>query len=236
MNRPYVICHMLISIDGKVTGDFLYKEACKIPCDEYYRINRELCGDAYACGRVTMDGSFAHGFKPDLSMFKGEKQRRDHYVADKEARFFAVSFDRRGKLGWQSNKIIDEDPGYGNAHIIEVMCENADDEYISYLKSIGVSYVFAGKDEMDISSALALLKEKFGISKLLLEGGSIINGAFLQADVIDELSLVLVPIVADKNDKSLFYNADYKEFEFISAQRLEGGALWLRFKKKNIQL
>ena len=26
MTRPYVICHMVMSIDGKVTGDFLYSK------------------------------------------------------------------------------------------------------------------------------------------------------------------------------------------------------------------
>lgn len=232
MERPYVICHMLISIDGKVTGDFLSEEICRIPCDEYYRINRELNGDAYACGRVTMDGSFAHGFEPDLSQFRGISQTREDYVADKEAKFFAVSFDRRGRLGWQGGKIIDEDPGYGDAHIIEVMCENVTDEYISYLKSIGVSYIFAGKAEMDIKSALVKLKEKFGINKLLLEGGSIINGAFLQADAVDELSLVLVPVVADKKDKPLFMDSDFKQFRLISTQSLDGGALWLRFARR----
>ncbi len=28
MNRPYIICHMMTSIDGKVTGDFLFRDEC----------------------------------------------------------------------------------------------------------------------------------------------------------------------------------------------------------------
>ena len=28
MNRPYIICHMVTSIDGKVTGDFLFQPEC----------------------------------------------------------------------------------------------------------------------------------------------------------------------------------------------------------------
>lgn len=29
MTRPYVICHMLMSIDGKITGDFHFREECQ---------------------------------------------------------------------------------------------------------------------------------------------------------------------------------------------------------------
>ena len=28
INRPYIICHMMTSIDGKVTGDFLFRDEC----------------------------------------------------------------------------------------------------------------------------------------------------------------------------------------------------------------
>lgn len=42
----------------------------------------------------------------------------------------------------------------------------------------GVSYIFAGKNDIDIKLALNKLYSIFGIKKLLLEGGSVINGAF----------------------------------------------------------
>ena len=35
MKKPYIICHMMISIDGKITGDFFsYKESQQ--AGEYY--------------------------------------------------------------------------------------------------------------------------------------------------------------------------------------------------------
>ena len=61
--RPYVICHMMTSIDGKVTGDFLYTEKGTEVSEIYYEINRQLKGDAFACGRVTMEaGQQYHHF------------------------------------------------------------------------------------------------------------------------------------------------------------------------------
>ena len=44
MNRPYVICHMLSSIDGKVTGEFLFlpnKIFCRF-VDFYQKKNRSI--------------------------------------------------------------------------------------------------------------------------------------------------------------------------------------------------
>ena len=154
MDRPYVICHMGISLDGKVTGRFLDLPQCADAIEAYFQVNRNYEGDAFACGRVTMESSFTQGFQPDLSAFRGRSVLPMDYVADEEATFFAVAFDRRGRLGWQSGRIVDDDPGYGGAHIIEVLCEGASPEYLSYLQSIGVSYIFAGEEDGDIHNKL----------------------------------------------------------------------------------
>ena len=201
--RPYVICHMMTSIDGKVTGDFLYSEKGIEVSETYYEINRQLKGDAFACGRVTMESSFTNGFKPDLSAFVNAEIPDGDYIAMKH-NYYAVSFDTNGKVGWTDGKIHDDDEGYNDCHIIEVLSENTPKEMLAYYRSIGVSYIFAGGNNIDIKIALNKLYSIFGIKKLLLEGGSIINGAFLRAGAVDELSLLTAPIVADKNDKSLF--------------------------------
>lgn len=229
MDRPYVICHMLTSIDGKVTGDFLSHDYCEKAIDAYYQINRDLKADAFACGRVTMEDSFTNHKKVALSRYKSRKVPRVDFVAMKAKRY-AVAFDRYGKLGWTSSTIIDEDPGYGGAHIIEVLLENVSDAYLAYLKTIKVSYIFAGKDEMDVSLALKKLKDLFGIKKLLLEGGSIIDGAFLKENLVDELSLVVTPIVADASSKPLFDAANMQTFSLLELKYLKDSSVYLRYK------
>lgn len=229
MNRPYVICHMTTSIDGKVTGDFLNSAEAAPAVDAYYEINRDFRADAYACGRITMEGSFTGGWMPDLSEFSGTTLPREDYVADPSASFFAVSFDRRGRLGWKSAYIEDEDPGYGGAHIIEVLCEEAPDAYLAYLRKTGISYIFAGKGEMDIPAALGKLKSLFGIDRLLLEGGSILNGAFQRAGMIDELSLVIAPVTATPEDKPLFGDAPSRAYVHNGSRALEKGVIHLNY-------
>lgn len=227
--RPYIICHMTTSVDGKVTGDFLSRSDTQDAIDQYYRINRDLKCDGYICGRVTMEGSFMGGFFPDLTKFDGAEVPDGAFVAEKNG-FYAVAFDRQGRLGWQSGRIEDSDPGYGDAHIIEVL-NVADKRYLAYLRHIGVSYIFAEKDgEMDIEYALLKLWELFGIRKLLLEGGSIINGAFLQSGCVDELSLVVAPVTADESSLPLFSQGTSCGADLISVEKLDQNILYLRYK------
>lgn len=229
MERPYIICHMTTSIDGKVTGKFLNTPECKKAVDLYYQLNRDYKADAYACGRVTMEGSFTGGWYPDLSEYVPAYSPMD-YLVDDIGSFFAVAFDPRGVLGWQSNTIIDDDPGYGGAQIIEVLTHQVSARYLTYLQSMDIPYIFAGDTEIDIEEALFKLKTYFGINKLLLEGGSILNGAFQRAGVIDELSLVVAPIVAEAEDKPLFMDSTLENYT-LEDVRYQNGALWLNYRR-----
>jgi len=232
MERPYIICHMTMSLDGKVTGDFLTTPEAAAATEVYYQLNRDYQADAFACGRVTMEGSFTGGWYPELEALTDEPAERVDYAADSDARYFAVAFDRRGRLGWRESCIRDEDTGYDNAHIIEVLCEDAPDAYLAYLRSIGVSYIFAGKRELDMALALRKLKERFGIETLLLEGGSIINGAFARAGVIDELSLVVAPVLAAAEDKPLFENGRPDSWTLRESKDCGQSVLWLDYVRK----
>ena len=231
-DRPWVICHMSMSLDGKVTGDFLHLPDCGAASQVYYRIHREYGASAFACGRVTMEESFTSGFRPDLSRFDGTVTPPMDHVADDRASFFAVAFDRHGSLGWKTSHIKDEDPGYDGAHIVEVLCESTPQACLSYLQSVGVSYVFAGKDHIDLPLALHKLRDIFGIRRLLLEGGSLLNGSFLREDLVDELSLVMMPVTAAGNDRSVFHESVVTSFCLDRVQALEGGTAWLRYLRK----
>lgn len=228
---------MVTSLDGKVTGDFLSQLECESACAIYYDINRNLKSNGFICGRITMEGSFTGGYYPDLSKYEPAKfpsgQKTD-FIPDGMTGFYAVAFDPKGKLGWKSNRIIDpdSDPGYDGAQIIEVLTEQADDRYLSYLTDMEIPFVIAGETEIDVNLALFKLKNIIGANTLLLEGGSIINGSFQRADVIDELSLVTAPIVADKNGKPLFMSSTAQNFELVKAETCSGNLI-LNYKRKS---
>ena len=233
MNRPHIICHMVTSIDGKVTGDFLSRPECEKATDIYYELNREYNKNdtsGFICGRVTMESSFTGGWYPDLTKYQ-PIENKDDFIPDNLSGFYAVSFDPKGKLGWKSNKIIDEDPGYGDAQIIEILTEQADSRYLAYLQSMEIPYIFAGEKEIDVKIALEKLKTLMGINSVLLEGGCIVNGYFQRADVIDELSLVVAPIVADAEDKPLFMDSTLSEFKLKEIKQHDD-IVWMNYIRK----
>ncbi len=231
MERAYVICHMMTSIDGKVTGDFLFQPGGIEASDVYYEINREYKKDAFACGRVTMQGSFCGDGRVELS--DCERFGKEDYITEDKCGFYAISFDPHGRCGWKGGYIVDPDgdEGYDGAQIVEVLSEDVDERYLGYLRNLGISYIFAGKEEIDIHIALYKLKEMFGIETLLLEGGSILDGAFMEAGVVDEISIVVAPLVANTVDKPLFMKSEMTRFELKDVKRYDKGIVWLNYKK-----
>ena len=58
----------------------------------------------------------------------------------------------------------------------------------------GVSYLFAGEERLNCTLLLEKLHRLFGINKLMLAGGGIVNGSFLAENLVDELSIVIAPV------------------------------------------
>lgn len=234
MNRPYIICHMTISLDGKVTGEHLTRAEHSPVSEIYYELNRNFKADGYACGRITMEGSFSGGWYPDLSQYpevRHDMDMKPDFMVDDLCGFYAVAFDPHGRLGWKSNRIIDPDgdPGYDNAQIIEVLTEQVDPRYLGYLEAMEIPYIFAGETEIDVELALFKLKHIVGINTLLLEGGSTLNGAFQRAGVIDELSLVVDPVIGGEG-KPLCADSKTEDYTLSQIEN-HNGILWLNYKK-----
>lgn len=237
MDRPYIICHMAMSLDGKVTGDFLGKSEYGKFIEDYYRIHREYGADGFLCGRVTMEGSFPQS-SVTTQEYDGPPIARKDYIAEKAA-FYAVAIDPKGKIWWSNRTISDPDEGYDGAHIIEVLTESVPDAFLAHLRNKGVSYIFGGKTELDLALVLKKLKDLFGIEKLLLEGGGIVNGSFLEEDLIDEISLVVIPAAeCNENAIPLFKTGKYgaktvlaKPFHLKETKRLNDDGLWLIYSK-----
>lgn len=236
MNKPHIICHMVMSVNGKVTGSFLENEQYSELLNKYFDIHKEFEADAFMCGRTTFESSFPQLTAP--TTYDGSRIERVDFVGEK-ADFYAVAIDTKGKLVWEQNHLVDEDEGYNGARIIEVLTENVSDSFLAHLREKNISYIFAGQEILDVKLAVQKLYELFGIERLLLEGGGIINGSFLEADMIDELSLVVVPAIETSSDAVLLfetgrYGNDALEgtnFQEKEVHRLQDGGLWLQFLK-----
>lgn len=185
MNKPYVICHMGSTIDGRIIGEHWGDSADKYG-SLYEDCHNTFNSQAWMVGRVTMEKDFTEGKKPKL--IKAAKSiKREAFIADKNATSFAIAVDPLGKLGWDENE-IDGD------HVIEILSETVSDEYLQYLQRKKMSYIFAGEKNLDFYLALTQLHDLFDIRTLMLEGGGNINGSLLNAGLIDEVSLLVLPL------------------------------------------
>lgn len=121
-------------------------------------------------------------------------------------------------------------------HVVAVLQENVSNQYIAHLRQAGVSYIFAGKDRLDLPLAVQKMKAQFGIETMLLSGGGIVDMAFLQAGLIDEISLVIPPVIdGGLNLASAFDDSPFAgqhspvALRLIDVQRIEEDGLWLRY-------
>ncbi|MBE9605774.1 RibD family protein [Acetobacteraceae bacterium H6797] len=237
MNRPRIICHMLTALDGKITGPYMDTGAIKGPAEAYERTNSLYHPQAWLCGRVTTDENFTHYRKPALDENAPPVPDGD-YVAVKGAEMHYVSVDASGRIGWETNTLEYKDRP--PAHIIEVLSEKASNAYRDFLRKKGISYIIAGKEQLDCKVAAEKLKALFNIDTLMLSGGGFINWSFLQAGLVDELSLVIAPLADGENDtvtlfeKSAHLSASAPvEFALKSVEKAEGDSIWLRYSVKN---
>lgn len=92
-----------------------------------------------------------------------------------------------------------------------------------------IPYIFAGETEIDIELALFRLKNIIGINTLLLEGSSIPNGAFQRAGVIDELSLVVDPVIGGEG-KPLCMDSRVEEYRLAEIKNYNG-ILWMNYRR-----
>ena len=229
-DRPYIICHMAVTIDGKVTGDFFYKH----DVTDYFIVGDEFNADAFCCGKNTFQESY--GKDLDLSIYKNKnKNGLKDFIVKENSKKFLICFDRKGSINWPFNLLP---PGpttskkFENAHVVIVLTEKANEDYLSFLQDKKISYIIAGKEDTDLKLALKKIKELLGVNFLLLEGGSIINGSFQREKFVDEISVVLVPSVEDKSSKPLFYDSVFEEYELKDVKKLKNSNLWITYKKK----
>jgi riboflavin biosynthesis pyrimidine reductase len=225
--KPYVICHMVASVDGRILSSRWRPEG--VGTGLFERLHERLGGDAWLVGRVTGQEYAKAEAYPN---YTDQTHLREPWFARRNADAWGVVLDAHGKIAWAR-------PEIGGDPIVAVLTEQVSDAHLAGLRKDGVSYVFAGGQDLDLALALAVLHRELGIKRLLLEGGGGANGSFLRAGLIDEISLVICPAVDgakgapsvfESSDKDAGTPAPVRSMTLESIEVLEGGAVWLRYR------
>ena len=232
--RPEIICHMMSSVDGRLDCDRYTSSFDGKTFDEvseiYFEISNRYDADAIMIGRKTVQKHYFHRYFS--SRTSTAVKSLDSYKGNLKSKRYTIIADPKGKIFYESDTADGE-------NIIAVLGETVSAEYLDHLKVTGISYVFAGPAGSDMKLALETLKKEFGINKILLEGGGYINGAFLKAGLIDQLSLMIYPGIDGLAGTSTIFDycgiadelpAKNQKLEFKAAEVLNDGIVWLTYK------
>lgn len=225
--RPHVHCPMMSSLnDRQHPGRWTERpHGSREDFGELYEgIHDRLDGDAWLVGRVTMGEMSEVSAHPPASF---DPPPRPLHVA-RRSTSHAVAIDRAGKLHFDKGD-------FGGDHVVILLGGGVADEHLAELVADGVSYFVSDGEEVDLEGALDVLGDRFGIRRLMLEGGGTANGSVLAAGLVDELS-VLMCTALDGGIGAQGIVADGEaglkgrvRLSLASAETLEHGVVHLRY-------
>jgi riboflavin biosynthesis pyrimidine reductase len=212
------------SVDGRIKQDIWgFKDLHKY----FEEPASKIKVDAWLVGRTTMQ-EFSSKKKHALTTKKATIPKED-FVADQPAKAYAVVIDPSGKCFWDTNKVSTE-------HVIEVLTEKVTSKYLDHLRSKNVSYIFGGKETLDLDLVLRKLYKLFNIKRVRIDGGGHVNGSFLKAGLIDEFSLVLAPLADGTIGSPTIFEAEEgygkrkaTHFSLQSVKKIYDDFLWVRY-------
>src|SRR3954468_17807307 len=144
--KPYLICHMVTTIDGKILGD----RWGKLP-------GQKSSGSAGLF--ETTAASFGIGAwlvgTTTMKEFQGRPQKlpraanvpKTDHIANPRATKLAIGADARGVLRFQENEVEGD-------HVVLLVTKQLASGYLAHLQKARCSYLFCGDREIDLALAL----------------------------------------------------------------------------------
>jgi riboflavin biosynthesis pyrimidine reductase len=200
--RPYVVCLMESSLDGRLHPSRWTRSPDGTPKQWsalYAATHDALNADAWIVGRVTA-AEMAKGqpHAPDSA----PPQPRPHHFASGHKKPYAVAVDAGGKLHFAQSEI-------GGDHVVVLLGAGVPDTHLAELAADGISYIVSGTADIDFAQAFATLRRDLSIERLALEGGGGINGSLLAARLVDELIVIVGPALdGGANSRTIVESGD----------------------------
>ncbi|MEY3838614.1 MAG: fused diaminohydroxyphosphoribosylaminopyrimidine deaminase, partial [Pseudomonadota bacterium] len=228
---PYVRAKLAVSIDGKtalhngksqwITGDAARADV------QYWR--------ASSCAIITGIGTVLHD-NPKLSVRLYEHARQPLRVVVDSVRLYEharqplrVVVDSELKIPLESDILLEKP--------LLIAYANDKQKKLPQLKSLGIECIqLDDSGKVDLSSLLKELAKR-EVNEVWIEAGEGLNGAFLKANLIDELMIYYAPVILGSEAKGMFTlpafeNLENKITTTLLDHRWVGQDLRMRFKLK----
>ena len=225
--KPYIFSHMMTSVDGRIDCPMVGQ----LSTDEYYTALEKLGPCSKLSGRVTTALECPAVKEEAATPVPGNAAGQESVYVSQTSDEYTIIVDTYGKLHWQANE-ADGHP------LLCIVSEQVSEAYLEMLRSQGISWIATGKERIDLSRAMELLYDRFGVKRLAIVGGGHICGGFLEAGLIDEVSIMVAPgIDGRKGQTAVFDGIGHTEcnpyrLKLESVERWKTDIVWLRYKVK----
>lgn len=216
---------MIASVDGRIDCDMTEQIEGG---NEYYEALESLACPSMLMGRVTMQMHYALA-EPFIAADTTPIGCEAFHIACKAAAY-CVGVDTHGILQWGESEF----DGQALLVITDEQCPKA---YHDRLTEQGISWIATGKNGINLARAMELLAEKFGVERLAVTGGGHINGAFLEAELLDEVSFMVAPGIDGRGGMAAVFdgiadkNRPATQLHLQSVKQM-GETVWMRYKFK----
>ena len=234
MNRPKIICHMETSPDGKIMGKYLWLPQRGDSEDSFYAVLSKYDYQAQLLGRTTVDDNTTLYRKPEINEKAPPVPEGDFLAEGAKLGQYLIALDSHGKLAWEENTTDSEGK---KAHVVEILTESTANGYKDFLRRKGISYLFCGKDRVDLSLACEKIKDLLHVDTMILGGGGTVNWSFLEAGLVDEVSQVIAPAADGSTETQTLFMAkkglssdEPVLFTPLSVEIMADDAVWIRWK------
>jgi 2,5-diamino-6-(ribosylamino)-4(3H)-pyrimidinone 5'-phosphate reductase len=189
---PKIITHNAVSLDGAIAG-------FSIDLEKYYAVAGSLQPDAMLVGSSTAKAGiemYSDGI-PDESHSDFVKPR----ITAEDKRPYWVIPDSHGLL-------------QGRLHIfrrfeqckdiIILLSEKSPESYVKYLMERNYDVIISGHEDVDLKKSLEVLANKYDCRIVMTDSGGNLNKALLEEGLVDEISLIINPVLVDQRHPKLF--------------------------------
>ena len=225
MKKPYIICHMMTSVDGRIDCAM----TSQLPgVDDYYETLSASNVPTTVSGRVTAElemsepGTFNETDVTPLG--------KESFSKKIDAAGYEIVIDTHGKLLWPDAEGMDK------PYLI-ITSEQVAKEYLRYLDGKNISWIACGNERVDLARAAEILFEEFGVKRMGIVGGAAINTAFLNDGLLDEISILIGAGVDGRAEMPSVFDGrklshPLTHLTLSDVKKFDSGAVWLRYKVK----
>mgnify|MGYP002517181570 CR=1 FL=1 len=222
MKKPYIVCHMMTSVDGRIDCAM----TSQLPgVDDYYATLNALDVPTTVSGRVTAELEMAEPGK--FTAKDAAPYGKEGFSKAADAAGYEVVVDTHGKLLWP------DAAGMEKPYLI-ITSQQVPREYLHYLDEKHISWIACGEKHTDLARACDILAREFGVQRMGIVGGPAINTAFLDAGLLDEISILIGAGVDGRRDMPSVFDGRGMEhplthLSLSDVKKFDSGAVWLRY-------